>query len=180
MDLAVHLQRPIALLACRRGGVDAEDHPATAEIRRQRRALDLAAAVELERDETGERERPAFDHCVAGHHGIGAVAARRRVRSVEGTLERGLERQAIAGCRDRRLDAPAPPVATAVMQSPSASANAKRLLALSFLDETCPALSVSLHSTQRRLEPAVAPAARKFVAPPRDSDRSRFRVRPIG
>src|SRR5712691_7330576 len=38
-----------------------EDRPAAAEVRRQRRTIDLSAAIELERDQPRQRERPALD-----------------------------------------------------------------------------------------------------------------------
>src|SRR5919109_4582905 len=105
VDLAVDLVVPDRLLAIYGGrGVEAEDRAASAEVRRQLRALDLAAAVELERDKPRERERPAVDHRRARYDRIGAAAGRRLIGDVERTLELGLQRDAVARGADRRLD----------------------------------------------------------------------------
>src|SRR5919201_3086952 len=95
VDLAVDLVEADRLLAGRGRGVEAEDRAATAEIRRQLGALDLAAAVELERDQPRERERPAVEDRRAGHDRIGAAAGRGLVGDVERTFELGLQREAV-------------------------------------------------------------------------------------
>lgn len=104
VDLAVHLVEPGRHLAGRGRGVEAEDRAAPTEVRRELGPLDLAAAVELERDQPGELERPALGHRRPERDRVGAAAARRLIRDVERALELGLQRQAVARGTDRRLD----------------------------------------------------------------------------
>src|SRR5207253_9870048 len=70
VDLAIDLIEPVPLRACERGGVDREGDAAAAPVRRQRDRRpvlggQLAAAVELVRDQAGEREGPMVDLGVA-------------------------------------------------------------------------------------------------------------------
>src|SRR5207247_3949660 len=61
-------------------------------------------AVELERDEPGEDERPLLDDGRARHDGVRALAGGRLRRHVEGALELRIEGQPVARRGDRRLD----------------------------------------------------------------------------
>src|SRR5262249_21841184 len=90
------------------GGRNSQDHPASTEVGREVDCLaalaDLAAPVELERDEPRRLERSVLDHGRAGEDRELALTARGLVRGVEGAFELGLDYEAIARPGQRRID----------------------------------------------------------------------------